>query len=94
MPKQKHIHKYKKVILGKDYLVFKCQLPECSHYVPARLAEGKLSLCNRCGNAMLLDKRAMKLKLPHCTDCIQPRKKEEYDAIKDFLIASESGKAS
>jgi late competence protein required for DNA uptake (superfamily II DNA/RNA helicase) len=81
-----HIHRYEKVILGKNgYTVFKCNLPDCAHYVAAKLVNGKQSICNRCGNVMIMDARAMKLTKVHCVDCIEVRKKENHDAILDFL---------
>lgn len=81
-----HVHRYEKVILGKKgYTVFKCNLPLCNHYIQAKLAEGKMTLCNRCGNEMLLDKRAMKLVKPHCADCIIVKKKDSHDALLEYL---------
>jgi hypothetical protein len=80
------IHRYEKVILGRNsYTVFKCNLPNCTHYVAAKLVSGKLSLCNRCGGEMIMDSRAMKLTKVHCVDCIEIRKKPEHDAILDFI---------
>lgn len=81
-----HVHRYEKVILGKKgYTVFRCNLPNCNHYIAEKLAAGKESVCNRCGNVMILDKRAMRLTRPHCVDCIQVRKKGEHDTLLEFL---------
>ena len=86
MNKSNHIHRYEKTVIGKNnYTIFRCNLPDCMHYIAAKLAEGKQTLCNRCGEVMILDKRAMTLIKPHCVDCIEVRKKEGHDAILDFL---------
>lgn len=82
----KHVHRYEKTVLGKNgYTVFRCNLPACSHYVHEKLVAGKRALCNRCGGEMIMDTRAMKLTKPHCSECIQVRKKPEHDTILEFL---------
>ena len=82
----KHIHRYEKTILGKNnYIIFRCNLPSCPHYVSAKLAEGKLTLCNRCGEQMLLDKRAMRFVKPYCVNCVQIKKKDIHEKILEFL---------
>ena len=83
----KHIHRYERALLGKNgtYVVWKCNLPECPHYIPEKLAKGKKTICNRCGIEMILDARAMKLVKPHCTDCIQVKKKDTHDVLLEFL---------
>lgn len=68
-----HVHKYKRVIMGgkrivlKDgkkyierapgYMVYKCVLPGCAHYVPRELAEGRKSVCWRCGGELVMTNR-------------------------------------
>lgn len=90
--KNQHVHRYERVILGKNgYTVFRCNLPDCSHYIAQHLAKGKLSICNRCGGEFILDTRAMKLEKPHCTDCIKTRKKESHDTLLEFIEAHDSG---
>ena len=87
-----HLHKYKRVNLTRDptkkeYLVLKCMKPVCSHYVPLNLALGKLCECNRCGDAMVIDKVSITLALPHCTDCTKRKKvnEETVDLVAAFL---------
>lgn len=85
----KHLHRYERAFLGKKgtYEVFRCNLPECTHYLPKRLVKGKLSICNRCGGELIMDTRSMNLEKPHCVDCIQVRSKlvENKDAVLDFI---------
>ena len=87
----RHIHRYEKKVLGrKGYTVFACNLPDCKHYIAANLAEGKRTICNRCGGEMILDKRAMRLVKPHCADCIEVRKKgPSHDKLLEFLEAND-----
>lgn len=91
----KHVHRYKKVNLGnngKDYFVYKCQKPACSHYVSFALAEGKLCECNRCYEPMIITKATLThsngkkpMALPHCGDCVKRKKSDALDAIAAFL---------
>src|SRR4051812_24615942 len=64
-------HKYIRKKLGKkkDYIVFACQHPACSHYISADLIVGKLSQCNRCNTPFRMTKTAAKKLKPHCKDC-------------------------
>lgn len=81
-----HTHRYERKVLGKNgYTVFRCNLPDCMHYIAATLAEGKKTICNRCGCEMILDKRAIKLEKPHCVDCIETKKSEAHDKLLEFI---------
>lgn len=87
MPKNKHLHKYKRKMLGGNgYTVYACIEPACSHYVRIELVENKLCACNRCGNAMIMTKKAMTLAKPHCEDCTKSRKdKSAIDLLSKYL---------
>jgi len=66
----KHLHKYKRTSIGrKKYVVYKCILPLCTHYIEKSLVEGKLAICNKCDKPMVMTKHAMTLAKPHCLDC-------------------------
>lgn len=86
MPRKHHVHKYRKVKLGRngDYVVFACSLPDCSHFVPADLALGKWSLCWRCGDKFALTEKAVMLSKPHCISCT--RGMEEKIPIREVEI--------
>ena len=91
-----HLHKYKKVNISrknpdKPYWVYKCQLPTCAHYIPLELAEGKLCICNRCGEVMMISKKTMTqsgggpMALPHCNDCTKSKKDTAMeDAVRVY----------
>lgn len=86
-----HLHKYKKVDIGRDgnhFLVFKCMRPACTHYIRVDLAEGKLCECNRCAEPMILTKAAMQLTKPHCTSCVKRKESPDVEAIAEFLAGT------
>lgn len=86
----KHVHRYEKTILGKKgYTVFRCNLPDCTHYLAAKVAEGKLCICNRCGDEMLLDKRAMKFVKPYCVNCVKMKKRPSHDKLLEYIEAND-----
>lgn len=78
--KDDHIHKYKKDILGKDYVIYKCVLPSCSHYLSERLIKGKFSICWRCGEPFIIKLLHAK---PHCDDCVNKVAKPQVN--EDFI---------
>lgn len=94
MTKSIHLHKYKKINLSKtdkEYLVYRCQKPMCSHYIPIKLAAGKMCECNRCGEPMILDKTQLTgsggypMTNPHCIECKGSKKTNELAKIAKFL---------
>lgn len=62
----KHTHQYRRAILGKDYEIYKCTLPGCTHYISAELILGKKNKCWRCGDEHYITRRLAK---PHCAKC-------------------------
>ena len=88
MKKYSHIHKYERRELGK-FTVFKCAVPGCVHYVRKILAENRITICWRCGEAFVLTKFALRYRRPHCTDCIKTKKKVTYDRLKELLESSD-----
>lgn len=90
-----HLHRYKKVNLsrqrGKEYFVYRCMKPACSHYVPITIAEGKLCECNRCGEPMIIGKTQLygshgeAMTKPHCSNCVE---RKVVDADKAAAIAA------
>ena len=68
----KHVHKYYRVKLGKnkDYVVYRCESPGCTHYMPADLIVGCKSICHRCDKEFVITQNLM-FKKPHCEDCIR-----------------------
>ncbi len=100
-----HIHRYKKINLSLhgEYYVYKCMKPTCEHYVPIKLADGKLCECNRCFEPMIIGKIQLTgsnnkpMTKPHCNKCIKRKKEDEFNKISDFIskkdgiVESDSG---
>lgn len=59
--KKHKVHKYRKVNIGRKepYIVYRCMLPDCSHYLPESLIEGKKSICWRCGKEFVMTRAQM-----------------------------------
>ena len=90
MPGRKHIHRYVKATLGRNkWPIYKCDLPDCSHYISAELVEGKFSICHRCGERFILTAALLKLANPHCLRCterkVDPVVKSVVDRMFDDL---------
>jgi len=81
-----HIHKLKRIKLGnKSYLVYKCVSPGCPHYFDVTLAEGRMCICWRCDEPMVITKATMDLAKPHCVDCTKRKKEIPIEAIEEFI---------
>ena len=86
MPKIKHIHKYERVEIGnKGWVVYRCILPECSHYLPtAQLIINRESLCHGICNGIVIytqDDFNQKLKRPMCASCREQRQRQKEALI-------------
>ena len=83
--KEKHLHRYKRAKLGKNnYIIYKCMVPSCTHYIGRDLVEGNLCACNRCGEPMVMDKFAMSLAKPHCHSCTE-RKDKDVEKLTELF---------
>jgi hypothetical protein len=98
MVTNKHIHKYQKEVLGKDYRILRCHIPGCNHYIRESLGIGKLSLCNRCNEPIVLTSWHLQRKKPHCQECTKDsgfakkyKKVDEVstDRLKELLTADD-----
>ena len=81
-----HPHMYKRGWLGrpkKSSQIYKCIEPGCTHYLRMNMALNALCKCNRCGEMMILTKKAMTLAYPHCDDCTV--RKPSHDKLKGIL---------
>lgn len=90
MKKNEHLHKYKRIDIGsrQPYIVLKCTKPSCSHYIKATLAEGKMAECPRCDAPFLLDKEALRLAVPHCSNCTVKREGSDGESEPNTLPAN------
>lgn len=66
----------------EDYKVFKCILPNCTHYIHESLALGMLSICPRCGDEFKLTQKSLLLVKPHCN---KHAKTQEQKDVLDIV---------
>lgn len=96
MSKHNHIHRYKKLDLsrtpGKEYLVYRCTKPVCTHYIPIDQAEGKICECNVCNEMMVITKEVLThsngrkpMAKPRCINCIKRKSQPQVDALAEFI---------
>ena len=84
-------HKYIKKRIGSKespYVVWKCMIPGCTHYIKFELGENRHTICWRCGGVVVLTKLVMELTRPHCNKCTKGKKKE--DKVVEELLAVNS----
>ena len=85
------VHKYKKALLGKK-VIYRCIIPDCSHYLHRDLVTNHLCLCWRCNQPFVLPKAPSLLKSkPVCEQCEDLRKTKKVEAelpsIPDDVMA-------
>lgn len=70
--KHDSLHRYQLINIGKgkEYKVYHCNLPNCSHYMLPERMFNVVSLCNRCNMPFEWnkDKNRRQVK-PHCEAC-------------------------
>jgi hypothetical protein len=75
--KTKHsVHKYARVFLDKDIrkslkprdreIVYRCFLPNCTHYLRRQFTLGRKSICWFCEKEFLMGLREIDMKHPNC----------------------------
>ena len=76
MASKNHIHKYRRqkifVSLNRPdgYIVYACDFPDCTHYIPPERVLGRDSICNKCGRVFTMTRnRSMLRAIPHCENC-------------------------
>src|SRR6266498_1358996 len=73
-------HKYKRIKWksregsGEPYIIFKCMLQGCTHYVPRDVVIGNETLCWKCGKAFQMTPASVYLAKPHCLSCTKGKK--------------------
>ena len=84
---ENHVHKYKRVdIGGKGYIIYRCMIPGCSHYLPTKeLIINRETLCWDCNRITVYTQEMYNRKImdPLCEDCRQKRieRREELKAL-------------
>lgn len=92
MPTLKHVHKYRRVNIGKKkkYYVYACQLKGCTHHLPQEhLLLGRENICWSCGETFTATIKTIGLARPHCAkpDC----HKHTYKGRKPLSKTQQAG---
>ena len=82
-PPHKPPHKYERFKQGNGAFIWKCILPDCGHFLRRDMIYGRMSICPRCGDEYIMDRRAMELNKPHCRECTKSRKEKEYVGLPE-----------
>lgn len=70
-------HKYQRFSTSTPgRFIWRCMLNECSHWVFQELILGRTTLCHRCGDPFVMDRKALSLKKPHCRKCTRGKSRE------------------
>lgn len=84
--KNNHTHKYVRTELSPTYLVYKCVLPNCTHYLPTKLVIGRMSICWNCGVPFQIVARGTRpLKKKFICDNCWEQKNRKDDKIKEMI---------
>lgn len=76
------VHKYRRINLGKKgYVVYKCMLPNCPHFIRAELCIGRMSICWRCGKEFVMNEKTLQLVKVHCIECTKSKLESKLDAL-------------
>lgn len=82
------IHKYGRVALGKDkqYIIYRCYIPGCKHFMTREMVEGQHAVCWRCEGEFVLTKKRLKLVKPHCKNCTETRGEKSMQTKTEQLL--------
>ena len=80
-----HIHKYMRVNLGikKEYPVYRCVRPGCTHYQRASLVMGMQGICWRCARPFVLTIKNIQHVKTTCNACSGGTIKTDQIGLKD-----------
>ena len=80
-----HTHKYLRVNLGskKEYPVYRCTRPGCTHYQRASLVVGMQGICWGCSQPFILTVKNLQQVKTTCNACRGETLKTDQIALKD-----------
>lgn len=80
----KHVHhKYQRARLGKKYVIYRCMLPNCTHYVSEDLLQNRVAICWRCEEPFQITAELATLARPHCKACTKTKKIKRTETFED-----------
>jgi len=80
-----HIHIYTR----RDKSTFRCNHPDCTHWIHRKDVKGKRSICSIClTNEIILTTKQLKLSFPRCMSCSNTKEaktiKERQELLKEI----------
>jgi len=83
--KEVHVHRYRRTTLTPQSrtVVFRCTLPDCSHYVYPNMYKGRNCVCWRCGSVFVIEREHSRMAKPHCSACIIRKGGKTHAPITD-----------
>jgi hypothetical protein len=81
----KHFHRYKKDVLGRGYVIYKCTIPGCTHYIAETLLINRVAACGKCNEPFVIGKKESIMAIPRCENCVNSSSKDELAEL-DKLV--------
>lgn len=86
MPNKKsdhEVHKYYRTEFSNSgTTIYRCGLPGCPHFVYEPLVIGRFSVCWRCGNDFIINKKTIRNRKLHCEECTKGKEQVRKDVPK------------
>ena len=86
MPSLNHTHTYvrwKTTKLGVTY--YRCNHPNCTHFIDRELIIGKTSLCSSCGEQFILSREDLRRAKPRCMSCANTKEARTIRMARDLM---------
>ena len=80
MPSIVHTHTYVRYKSRPGY--FRCDSPDCTHFIDKESVLGKISLCTTCGEQFLLSREDLKRARPKCLNCSNTKKAKQHKKVQ------------
>src|SRR5215471_1359478 len=82
MPVVNHIHTYVKYKGRPGF--YRCNAPDCTHFIDKESITGKISLCSLCGEQMILNREALRRAKPRCINCSDTKKSRAHKRAQEI----------
>jgi|SRR5215467_3838795 len=82
MPVISHIHTYVRYRGRPGF--YRCDAPDCTHFIDKEAIKNKLSLCCDCGTQIILDREALRRARPKCINCSNTRKAQAHRKAQEL----------
>ena len=84
-----HLHIYRRLKGSKD--IYVCDHPDCTHQRTKEYIVGKRATCPYCHEPYILDRRILRLAVPHCEECTKGTSKSVDSGKVDDIVSKVLG---